>query len=413
MIPEPRPLTYFEKGFVASKEMMEFAVEVSNPSFIPLIVENVKREMVSLRLKTDGERLFCTGNRDSDVIKLPNNIKSAQEAANFIERQPIDFNKTLALVAANDRFVAVCASHMVCDGRYFIGLYKKLLDDPTKKKISLCLPEPPDSLFQDVFQKMDPKFGHDEYEREFHSLTHCKWSKDRVKLPPNTQCTYINMENDANDYEFMRSKSGLSESYWTIWPLTLMAFDGTEQFSNFGISTCVDLRPYLKRPVDHTVGNNFIDLNLCVKGDVSNLTLKELGAKIRGRLIEQRDNNGFFVAFNAMRTGYNLPTRQAIHAEVSNIGRFDKQDHILDSWVQQAQASNDAAEEMACISAFSKNKYGVNTIVTRFQYTPAAMSPKDMEILSKSLVRAMKEIPVSTNVREAYNEIRRFQRQLA
>ena len=66
---------------------------------------------------------------------------------------------------------------------------------------------------------------------------------------------------------------------------------------------------------------------------------------------------------------------------------------------------------LASFSMFSRNKHGVNTVVTRFQQPPTVFNDLDSKALSSSVVNSMKNIPVDITIQQAYDEIRKFQGQ--
>lgn len=70
----------------------------------------------------------------------------------------------------------------------------------------------------------------------------------------------------------------------------------------------------------------------------------------------------------------------------------------------------DSTKSFVGLVAFSKEKNGQNTLVTRIQQPCSVINDNDANILMKSLLYMMKEIPVDISIQDAFDELRRFQK---
>lgn len=129
-----RQINQLESYFNVTKENLQFAVEVSKPNLVPRIIQNIQNFNLGLHLKLDGLN-FVWKNDPVYINTLPTSIKSTREACEFIDSIPYDYHDIFSVIAANDKFISVSVSHMVCDGGFFKYIFGKLLDDDKSYKI--------------------------------------------------------------------------------------------------------------------------------------------------------------------------------------------------------------------------------------------------------------------------------------
>lgn len=414
MIQTSRKLNDFEKVFTLTNEACQFAVETDKTSFIPLLINNFQKSMLGFNLKMQGDYLIYD-NQDIQVHPLPNNIQTCQEAANYIDLNlPINFSKALCNIAANDRIVVVNATHMIYDGGFFVDLFPRLLnqhDDENYLQLQSPrkIPITPREIFPSGFSNKNMK---ELIQTHFEDIKHIPYVnrslKVDTKINPESKCISHSYESKADDYQFLSNKMGLTDMYWTFIPLNLMAFDNKMQIPDFGILCCVDFRQFMnKKNINRLVCENFTEINLRIKDVKSNMTVRQVGKLMRDRYNIMKKDGSLFASFIALHDGIPDPG-PILLAEMSNIGRFQAKPPIVDCWIQQTMKSKYAGS-FASFSMFSKNKHGINTVVTRFQQTPTTFNDSDSKILASSVVNSMKNIPVDVTIQQAYDEIRKFQ----
>ena len=233
-------------------------------------------------------------------------------------------------------------------------------------------------------------------------------SKIDTKIDPEVKCKSHSYESNANDYQFLSNKMGLTDMYWTFIPLNVMALNNGLQIPDFGIMCCVDFRQFMnKKNINRLICETFTEINLRLNNVRPNMTVRQVGKLMRDRFNEMKKDGSIFASFEAMQEG--IPDLGPILlSEMSNIGRFDVKPPIVDIWVQQTLKSRYNAW-LASFSLFSKNKHGVNTVVTRFNQPPTVFNDLDSSVLTKSVVNSMKNIPVDVTIQQAYDEIRKYQ----
>lgn len=414
MLTTSRKLNEFEKVFTLTNEACQFAIETEKSSFLPTLIHNIKKSMVGFNLKMQGDDLIYE-KKDIPVFPLPKSIKTCQDAAIYIDKNyPINFSKALCNLAANDNIVVVNATHMVYDGGFFVDMFPRLYntsDDENYLQLRSPrkIPITPHEIFPTEFSNKNLKHLIDIH---FDDLHHIPYVKRSSKIDPTVDiecnCKSHSYETPATEYQFLHNKMGLTDMYWTFIPLNLMAMDGKMQIPDFGILCCVDFRQFMnKKDINRLVSENFTEINLRIKDVKPNFTVRQVGKLMRDRFNTMKKDGSLFASFVALHEGF-PDAGPILLSEMSNIGRFHLKPPVVDCWIQQTMKSKYGGS-LASFSMFSRNKHGVNTLVTRFQQPPTYFNDLDSMILSRSVVHSMKTIPVDVTIQEAYDEIRSFQ----
>ena len=423
MLSTSRKLTGYEKIYVTSNERCQFAVEVSNSGLIPKIIRNLTTGVLGFYLKLEGD-ILSYHNRPVEIHSIPKHVKTCREACKFADSLNFDYQDTFGMIAADDHKVVINVSHLICDGGFFIDFFNRLLRDEPPHLISK-LPLTTD----DIFSKELSKVTESEIEKHRQSvnfLTSLRWSPNykelRAKSNENTKCKYIAVETPANEFQFLRNKINLTDLYMISTTLSYMAMNNELQ-TTFGNSLCVDYRQYMNKS-DITPSNtqNTTEINVIADNIKPSTTVRELGRKLRHDLLVKKDYHNVFASYKSLLSGgYIFQPGHTSWSELSNIGRFKLSETnynysngkslITDMWVQQTMRTS-FAEGVVGILAYSKDKHGENTLVTRFQQPCSVLNDQDADIVMKSILHLCKEIPIDITIQEAYDEISRFQNKL-
>ena len=86
-----RKLNPFEKSCLTSDEFILFSLEVENPSFIPSIVNNLKKAIYAFNYKIQGDELIYTPG-EIEVHSLPKHIKTCQTSSLYCPLNSITFS---------------------------------------------------------------------------------------------------------------------------------------------------------------------------------------------------------------------------------------------------------------------------------------------------------------------------------
>lgn len=415
MLKTSRKLNELEKYFLYTKENIQFAVEVSKPDLIPKVIRNIKNYNLGLHLKLD-ELNFVWHNDPIPIHTIPSGIKNPKEACNFVDSIKFDYNNTFSVIAANEKFVAVSVSHMVCDGGFFKDIYGKLLDD-NSYSLKPHVPMVATDFFQSELAKITQQDIKNDHEL-MGQVTTLNWGNNYKQLyteeNQNLKCNYYVDESPVEDFQFHKSKVNLNDLYTFSLALSIMGLNG-QLHSNFGTNTCVDLRQFIpmnKRNPLNTQNTSIV--SVVVDNVKPKMTVREVITSLHQKLIERLNDGSSYATLQCFfKNDFPAGKECTSSPELSNVGRFLSNDDyaakITDTWIQQMNQSK-YVEGNVFLLCFSKMKNGKNTLVTRFQQPRSVMSNEEANLMIKSIMHLMKEMPVDVSVQEAYDELRRFQK---
>lgn len=144
------------------------------------------------------------------------------------------------------------------------------------------------------------------------------------------------------------------------------------------------------------------------------MTVSEVISSLHKDLMHKLSDNSPFIVYKCFLEDEFYSSKECVSLpNLSNVGRFNSEDkfsgEIRDTWIQQIDHSKFAEGECFML-AFSKDKHGQNTLVTRLQQSSSVMDQQDSKTLFQSIMHVMKEVPVGVTVQEAYNELQSFQK---
>lgn len=409
-----RRLTNFQKNFINSNERCQFAVEVNNSNLIPIIIRNLEQYILGFHLKLEGENLVYHKDKIR-VHEIPRTVRNTKEACNFVDSINYDFKDTFSIIAANESIVSISVSHLICDGGFFIDIFDKLLLEKPYQMTSKFPITTSDTFLHELSKvtKKDIK----KHQETNNMLTSLRWSKNyeelQKKVDKNTKCNYIAYEIPAKESQFYKSKMNLTDLYMTSLSLSIMGLNGKLD-SNFGISTCVDLRQFLPRGSKNPSNTqNTSEFGVVAQNVNNKMTIRDLAKLYRIDLMNKLKDGTPFAAYQSLfDDGYCYETEKTCSALLSNVGKFKcnskNYSAVTDMWIQQTMPAL-GTQNVIGLLAFSKEKYGQNTLVFRLQQPSSVINNDDAELLMKSIAYMMKEVPPDISIKDAFDELRNFQ----
>ena len=406
-----RPLSAYERLFAETDEMVQFAVEVCHPRHLPAVVDILLKGISAFHLKTDGKSVF-NNPTPVEIFEMPKSLKNACEAALWIdrERRP-DLSKRLAAIGVSDTKVAVAVSHLLADGGFCSRMLERITSDV--HEVAPFVPRPVEDVF--ARELADPALPVQEHVDGVGKLAAIPWSDDVEKgLPEDVRCMYFFQSLKVDELScWDREKkrfNGLTENLWLAMTVSYAAFSGNQE--KMGCSTCVDLRQLLKGKPDLSVGNCFSSISVIPKGFTKNMTLREIGELMRRDLVAKKNNGGFLASVKGGLGGYVVSPPREAFAELSNVGRMELKKPIVDVWVQQTMKSRGIEAIMPTLS-FSTAGDCEHRIAVRTQYSPTVVSERVANVLFKSIVHLLKNMPLDAPFTAAFDEAQRYQKTLA
>lgn len=294
-----RKINNIEKIFLSNQEKIQFALEVSNPDYIPIIIQNFKNYNLGLHLKLEGES-FVWHNNPVNIYSLPISIKNAKDACNFIDSIKYDFHDTFSVIAANDNIFAVSVSHMVCDGGFFKDIYNKLLINDPNFRLKPSVPLVATDFFQSKLSRVTKNDIQNQHEL-MDKITSLDWSKNHEKLNneqnQNKKCSYYIDESPVEEFIFHKSGLKLTDFYNFAFVLSIMSLNGRMD-SIFGTNTCVDLRQFLpknNRPAANTQNTSIV--SVIADHITPKMTVSEGISSLHKDLMHKLSDNSPFIVY--------------------------------------------------------------------------------------------------------------------
>jgi hypothetical protein len=397
-----RPATPYEKLFFQTHEVIQFGVQLSHSRFVDSYVNNLVKSISALHIRTDGTNFYSLA-EPAPIFQMPQSVRSARDAAYWADAHlKLPFSDRMGAVGVRDDLVAVSVSHSCIDGVSFLHLFKGKPVESSTFPVSL------DSLLADEMSRI-PDSQAARHAANGARLTRVPWSSSVDTT--GGYCKYIWGESPPEKFRSFDSKSGklkqLTEFLWTSLILTFVAVNGS--YDKLGCTTCVDVRPYCDC-AHSPVGNRFV--SIAVLSDRTNddtITVSDLGRRLRKDFSEKIRTRYFAATLKGSADHFVMTSDRTAFTDLSSVGVFKLPELVADLWIQQTMLSN-ASEGMLpfiCYSVAGKERTKVGT---RLHYSPTAVNARDANRIFKSVMHSLETIPASATLREAVDELRRFQR---
>lgn len=401
-----RLLNDFEKRFVSqeSREMIQCSIKVNDPSLIPKLLSYFIKGFVSLRLSTDGIGYYPL-KQDVKPILLPDSITSCTDASYYMEHNcDPNFKEALATIGYNERILSLNSSHCCTDGDLIIDVLSRCYDDNFPEPA--ILPRTVEDAYSEQFRnlKIDPS-----------SLMKKSDLASLILNPNRKNCTnekrakFVTCVTPANKFQCYDQQKkrpvGLTDSFFSAIPLAIAAYNNS--LERYGIRTACGFRRFLRKDqVDLSFGNHYTGLNIEAKGITPKTTIKELNQSFRKDFSEKYKNGSVFASYLQKSEGF---PNTAI-ANLSNIGPIFLKDPIIDLNLKTGINSR-ISEGTLLMMSYSIVKEDRNDIVTRLRYSPSVIEDNLANVINDSIMHVLLDIPMSATIEEAFEDIKKFQKQ--
>jgi hypothetical protein len=383
------------------------AFQVADKSAIPQILDNLDRSVIGLHLKfADGH--LTTVPSPAIRHRLPDGVRDLQRAVSWLnEHHPIEYADRVGYLAFNDSKVVLNINHSVSDGGYLKFLCERVLESPPRE-----LPPFP-AIMEEVFRDEFP-FAKEpllagpydlELSRVFSRHTRFEnpspWAKfETIRFRgEELQCFNHRLKrfNDTTDY------------CW-LGHLLACAVHSGELPTRAGFCTCVDLRPRIKKPVDHSHLKTFSVLNACTDFKPS-MTLREIGARLRA---DMRRRESKFHDIAIMKFPARIPPGPPLKGmglDVTNMGPLRIKWPIVDAWAS-IRIGTEFAANWLTIMTFSVMGERRNDLVVRFRFANSRFGEDEALAIAKSINHFWRHIPLERTIQSAFDELREVQTDL-
>ncbi|KAH0785666.1 hypothetical protein GPJ56_010416 [Histomonas meleagridis] len=409
-----RSLVGFETKFANPivSNFMQLAIKFDNTKSVRKSLDNFQKIFVGLRTSVVNNN-FIKNRKENEPIKLPLWIQDCKTACEWIlKNHTPDITHSLANIAFNDNIVVVNSCHAVSDGGFFINSLKHCLDDiDTKVDITI----PPIEVLKDVFSeayKMKP---------ELYPFDKCSYTPLELKHPhlhpKGSPATTIEDQFPVEklmcyDPKTKRPKS-LTESLHVSLSLALNAMKNDIHMP-LAMPLVYDMRRFNPNPNVNWQHGNFVSVLNIATNVKENMTINEIFGLIRD---EMNRSGKHHVAYAVDNNSY-TPLPETIFGTVSNAGPIRIHKPIVDFHIQARYVPSDEFQDDGAngaeIALFSLSKVfdDRNILFTSFNYRPTAIPDKKAHIIKDSIMYFLKEIPLDTKYKEAFDSIKNLQNKL-
>jgi hypothetical protein len=292
-------------------------------------------------------------------------------------------------------------SHSLADGVSFLHLTDRFL----RGKIESA-PTFPITLDDRLKAELDsPSIDTNRHISDVSRLSNVHWS-DTIdpNLPEDVRCEYQFVELPPNAFQCYDSRRnkliGFTDAVWRSSALACAAMNESQR--TFGVSTCVNMRPFIN---DTSIGNLFVPL--CVVADhVSDqTTIEELDKRLRDDFTTKINQKVYLSALKATLNGYQMPSTRTAFPDVSNVGVFKIADPIRDLWVQQTMKSREI-EGLVAVLTFGVVTNKDSKIIVRVQTSPTVINHKDAAKTFQAILHSLRYLRPRMTIRDAIQELR-------
>jgi hypothetical protein len=184
----------------------------------------------------------------------------------------------------------------------------------------------------------------------------------------------------------------------------MLAESGLEKI---GCAMCYNLRPLVPWK---TVGNIYTAVPvLCQRTNDDTITIEQLADAMRNDFKDRVKNRDYILSLKMLYREYAAGSSRRLIAQLSSVGVISLEEPIVDFWGGQSSTARANKSNIVLINQSVRNKDGL-IIYNRIQYSPAVLSKKDATRYLKSVNYVLTNIPQQTRLRDAIDELKKFQR---
>ncbi|OHT12094.1 hypothetical protein TRFO_03715 [Tritrichomonas foetus] len=418
MLSKAIPASYqFE---LSGKKMVQLAFEVESKSFIDKIVNHFSSNVLGLHLRLKPGFLVYKPN-SAIIHHLPDNLTSLESASDFLAKN-IDNENSLGNIGYNDHQVVLNVSHSLADGGYFKFLTKSLFsDDFGKKKLNASFPKEVREIFADEINSSSiENIGYWYHNPKVNRIF--SGSQNRI---PSKYAKYFTVRMNSDSLKFVQrdnknnSLHGVTESLWLS--LFLASIVHTQkQKNNFSLPefvsmpTCTDFRNKIKGKVDYSICNCYSHVTPFARVE-ANKTLKEIGSEMKKDMkmrLNRNDDLAFmkFLDSDECAKANKKPKIPGVNIELTYVGPLEIKKPVVDAWCSLVMEGKPIENILSLMgfSVFDKER-SLNDMVVRLRYASSMLTDKEVSDIIKSLEFCMKNIVMEMTVKDAVEEINKFQ----
>ena len=381
-----------------------FGLKCKSPKFVPNVIEKIKKLCLSTKLKVDNGNFVFT-NEEIPVFRIPNGFKDVKEATNYVSIHHSPNPKySLATICANDDTVIINSSHACTDGVYMLNLYNTIRDDiecESPKAIYNMF-----DLYKDQIEAAEPYTSIDFINPKLTRFTSKDEKLTTMYAYSSRRCVKSKVRDMKCFDRKLQKPVGLTDALYAYHILSASAYE--KKLDKCGVSTCVNLRPYLKTKDTFENTNQFSMIDIVANDVTYDTTIRELMKKTRESYQNHLQKGTIFGCQKPSNEPFDITKIiPGVRVGVSNVGQFKLGGPFDDVYIERT-ARNQGIPRVDIIhfSVIGENR---NDLYSQYDFQYDTLTPREIDLLGNSLVYGLENIDLDESCGSALEKIINFQ----
>lgn len=385
-----------------SLPMVQLAVQLSTKSELKKVIKNFRKMFIGLYACTDGKYIY-PNKKEPEIIQLPKYITNCQDALDYAYKNGVNnFKESMtSIVTTDNNIVGVSVNHIYADGTYLQEALKHCLDNDIN--VNGIYPYSVYECFKEEFERIEkinqliPKMG---------ELTTLKLDNNPNKPKHNAPSGSITISFPANSIQcYDQAKQtckGLHSYLSTALTLSMIALSNSKP--NFGLNSAFNMRRLLNlKQFNFNMCDYSVGLNVTAPEITLDHTIDQLNQSYQQCLKNLiKDGQTFNTLIKPNSNPENMTT-----CILSNMGQTKIYPPINDFWIQLSMKYQQMPHVLHIIS-FSKIQGNRNDIFLKMCYRQDVYAKEKMQKIMSSAAYVMQKIPSHLKIKDAIQQIRRF-----
>jgi len=407
-----RPIDFTDPGeavffaFKGTKSTIKNAFKPKDPKDVPLLLKNLRKIMVGLRICSDGKYIYKREGKEP-IFKIPDSIDSCKKAARFMEKyHSLPYTDAFCSIGYNNKLVCFNSQHLCCDATVSRMIAKHCLDENLECDIE-C-PVSAAAEIKEVLKKYLPNI--EKYKDQMiPDLKNTLISPDGRDPTPERNIIFNEFPSSklqCYDHKLKRPV-GLTNNLWVALSLTSNTLEN--KFNYYSVMSAMNLRPFLKGAVDNwKYLNAFAITSVAARNPTMNTTIKELGQQFRENYNFVFKNGLILDRFIHRLT---LPYPFGVYLGLSSLGPIHFHEK-LDDVSFYPSFDGIGSESIITFNDYLKIKKDSSIYCSSIKYPTEALTRKKVNIINDSINHILCDIPLDTKLSDVIPELRDFQQKL-
>ena len=407
-----RRLDPIEKFFANVFCYTQLLIELEDNKRVPEFVHKLNKYIVGFHLKINGDNITLHNN-PQPVYDIPKDIRNYRDITNwlFYNHTP-PLNQAFGSIAVRDNLICVNINHLCSDGVNLKNLAESLpLPEMDVKHV---IPASTFTIFKDEIDHVIQSGIKSYYLSEDPLIS-------RVIPKRKASCSLKNSGvnfKTAHVSELVCNHNGkirgLTETLWSAIVLSGAVYNNNK-LSPCGTATPVNIRPLLKGNIGKFESCNCAGSITTTAEIILDETVGDLGRRMRDDFTRKYNNGevfGFQAAIKrAVVQGKPYPEPPGVGLELSNVGPVKISRPITNVFMSIYFPAGPSAESSFLTYSTVSDIPECNRITSSLSFSDYTLHLKDASLLNKSVMYAITHIRPETKIRDALDELRKFQSQ--